>query len=399
MYYRIPLLKDHHTHIALYSSLRKFETLHGVCNEKDAYAVLSRQKKDFSVILGWNSGAYEINLKKTDSLKPIFICNMSLHEFKINQGGRDYLSKKGFGFIVDNIDNQSWVEKNLPSILSMLSEIAGLEQPDIELFFSELAKKGVYYAEEMLVPNSGFLQIIYDSKYRKRTKLWVALEQYELFSGNEQVMIDGIKLFTDGALGSKTAALKRRYLTGEKGMLLYENDEFVARLEQAFSYGKNIAIHAMGELAIEQVIDCLREFSLSGYNNLVRVEHAQFITKKQAKQLKKMGIILSMQPNFNSDSIIYTDRLSLSYLKRNNPFRMLIDEVGFVAGKDLIFGSDGMPHGVEYALKQIFFPVYETQRLTLEEFQAGYCMENFEKGFVGFKVKNNDIFINRIEIL
>ncbi len=51
---------------------------------------------------------------------------------------------------------------------------------------------------------------------------------------------------------------------------------------------------------------------------------------------------------------------------------MLIDQVGFQPGRDLIFGSDGMPHGVEYALQWSLFPPYPVQRLTVEELVAGY---------------------------
>ena len=52
--------------------------------------------------------------------------------------------------------------------------------------------------------------------------------------------------------------------------------------------------------------------------------------------------------------------------------RMLIDEVGFEPGKDLIFGSDGMPHGAEQALRAAFFPPFPSQRLIYEEFVAAY---------------------------
>ena len=53
---------------------------------------------------------------------------------------------------------------------------------------------------------------------------------------------------------------------------------------------------------------------------------------------------------------------------------MLIDEVGFVLGEDLILGSDGMPHGAATALQTSLFPPVPGQRLTLDEFVAGYCL-------------------------
>jgi hypothetical protein len=79
-----------------------------------------------------------------------------------------------------------------------------------------------------------------------------------------------------------------------------------------------------------------------------------------------------MQPNFNADSADYRDRLDEEYCEVNNPFRMLIDEFGFEPGKDLIFGSDGMPHGIEFALQQSLFPPVPGQRLMIDEFRSGY---------------------------
>jgi len=83
-------------------------------------------------------------------------------------------------------------------------------------------------------------------------------------------------------------------------------------------------------------------------------------------------VILSMQPNFTSDSVDYADRLAPGDLEANNPFRMLLDEAGFSCGEDLVFGSDGMPHGVEYAFQWSLFPPYPGQRLSVEELVAGY---------------------------
>ena len=61
---------------------------------------------------------------------------------------------------------------------------------------------------------------------------------------------------------------------------------------------------------------------------------------------------------------------------------MLIDQAGFVPGQDMLFGSDGMPHGVQRALEQSLFPPVPGQALTMEEFIAGYCLSNKEHGYI-----------------
>jgi hypothetical protein len=93
-----------------------------------------------------------------------------------------------------------------------------------------------------------------------------------------------------------------------------------------------------------------------------------------------------MQPNFSGDSVSYADRLGARYARQNNPFRMLIDEAGFVPGKDLFFGSDGMPHGAAAALEGALFPPMAGQRLTLEEFAAGYCLPDLEAGWLELSI-------------
>ncbi|MCA9449289.1 MAG: hypothetical protein KC931_19375, partial [Candidatus Omnitrophica bacterium] len=100
-------------------------------------------------------------------------------------------------------------------------------------------------------------------------------------------------------------------------------------------------------------------------------------------------------PNFNSDSGWFSDRLSEEKRATNNPFRMLIDRVGFVPGKDLVFGSDGMPHGVEYAVQQSLFPEFPGQTLSLDEFVAGYCVADMRHGQIDLQIdeKNRTVSV------
>jgi predicted amidohydrolase YtcJ len=104
----------------------------------------------------------------------------------------------------------------------------------------------------------------------------------------------------------------------------------------------------------------------------VRLEHAQLVTEPQARRARDLGLILSMQPNFSEDSVLYADRLGAGAVAGNNPFRMLIDRVGFRPGADLLLGSDGMPHGLACAAQWALFPSQPGQRLELDELLAGY---------------------------
>lgn len=98
-----------------------------------------------------------------------------------------------------------------------------------------------------------------------------------------------------------------------------------------------------------------------------------------------------MQPNFSSDTVDYRDRLDAGYCEMNNPFRMLIDEIGFVPGNDLVFGSDGMPHGIETAIQQSLRPSLSQQKLSIDEFVAGYCMNPEQSGSIQLTIENDRV--------
>ena len=118
----------------------------------------------------------------------------------------------------------------------------------------------------------------------------------------------------------------------------------------------------------------------------MRLEHVQLISRDQAFRARDMGLVLSMQPNFTSDSTDYADRLPKASLEGNNPFRMLIDQAGFRPGKDLIFGSDGMPHGIANPASLSLFPPYPGQLLSLEELWTGYGPARGVSGSVSLEI-------------
>ena len=170
-------------------------------------------------------------------------------------------------------------------------------------------------------------------------------------------------------------------------MLIYKDSELTYTIDQCLETKKSLAIHAIGDRAIEQTISALKQLEprLKRAPE-IRIEHAQLISEEQANMAIDLGIKLCMQPNFSSDSSDYADRLDQAYCIGNNPFRMLIDKVGYTPGEDLLLGSDGMPHGIETAAKNSFFPEIPTQKFSIPEFTAAYCLDDFSKGSINLKI-------------
>jgi len=384
---RIPLLKDHHTHPSLYASLSNSLDLRTIREKAQALELIRAQKSPVTVVFGWNNSLYAFTREELESLKPVLICNVSLHSFLMNTPAKERFTG-GYPEIAANIEDPDWVETNLPEIFKFIVNIQPGNVDHVAAFYAYLNRQGIWYAEEMLLPNAATIDSYRQLGYQGRTRFWADLKLFQKLDVDDQKRVDGIKLFTDGALGPCTAAIGEPYPEGCRGILIYTDAELTAILNTVADFGKPVAIHAIGDAAAEQVITAL-ENVLRSRGTLppqVRMEHCQFIPPDTARRARSLGVVLSMQPNFNYDSVQYRDRLSAAYCVRNNPFRMLIDDIGFEPGKDLIFGSDGMPHGIKYALEMALFPPVEAQRLSLDEFTAGYCMESEEYGYIDLQI-------------
>jgi len=386
----IPLLKDHHNHPSFYALFNDCLNLQEIKDKQTALQMVQSLDRDrVSVVLGWNTGFYSFTEEELNRFPPVIIVNISLHSFIMNAPAETALKVK-YPDIAANYKNPSWYESHFARMMIFMADMVEPTEQKVKTLFDSLYEKGVYYAEDMLLTGEKVYSIINASPYRERTAFWTDPATFKNLSPAAQKGVKGIKLFTDGALGAGTAALALPYNDGKKAGLLHTDDELFRQMRETALLGKAVSVHAIGDLAIFQVVRTVRRLKDEGFSfPRVRMEHCQFIDEKTAHEAKELGIILSMQPNFSVDSTVYRDRLPVQYLEQNNPFRMLIDKAGFTPGKDLIFGSDGMPHGITTALQTSLFPPFPGQRLTLDEFIAGYCMPDKSYGQVEIEADEN----------
>ena len=378
----IPLLKDHHSHPLLYASFAAGVELSNVHSQSDAIKLLRGDDQDsgseVTIGYGWRDNRFQFDEATLDDLPPTVIFNLSLHWLVLNRSAKDLLRSK-YGDDVDRIHDPIWYEQNFRQVLNWFARLNGTAK-SLQSFYDSLLLQGVAYCEELALVDGNEIDLFDEAGLTERTRFWATPDVYSALSPKHQESVFGLKLFTDGALGSRTAALHRPFLPSgsvkdNRGMLIYNDRQLESQIEFCLGTGKSLAIHAIGDRAIDQTVSTLGLFKQQvSAAPEVRIEHAQMISGVIATEAKTMGLKLSMQPNFNQDSADYTDRLDKGYCNVNNPFRMLIDHVGFVPGEDLIFGSDGMPHGIENAISMSLFPPVPSQRLSIEEFVAGYCM-------------------------
>jgi predicted amidohydrolase YtcJ len=163
----------------------------------------------------------------------------------------------------------------------------------------------------------------------------------------------GIKLYMDGALGSRGAALSLPYSDEPQssGLLLAPPEHIEAMAQWAIRNGYQVATHAIGDRANELVLRAYAQAGVKAPSNLrFRVEHAQVLPTSVVEQRRfaELGVIASVQPTHATSDMPWAEsRLGPQRILNAYPWRSLL-----LSGARLVSGSD--------------FPVEEADpRLTL----------------------------------
>jgi predicted amidohydrolase YtcJ len=378
--HEVPLLHDHHSHISLYAALQSCPDISRM-NATMARDFLGKLPPDrLSVVTGWKSNALALSSVELARLPPLLLINFSLHGFAITEAGLPYLEAAAPELAAGRDDPQ-WLETNVPRIFAAYCELAGLDETRLASFMAGLEAYGIGSAEDLAVSSKTAMAVLQSSPLKNRMVCWADPAVFSRLDEEARRQCAGVKLFLDGALGARSAAIRGSWIGPGAGVLPYDTDSLEIQVQQASDWNTGLAMHAIGETAIDLALDATERVLRNGGNlPILRLEHVQFIDRPQAFRARAMGFILSMQPNFTADSVDYADRLPPEYLAVNNPFRMLLDQAGFLPGKDLVFGSDGMPHGLAYAAQWSLFPPFRGQSLSLDELVAGYGLSRGDAG-------------------
>ncbi|MEM2868825.1 MAG: amidohydrolase [Thermoplasmata archaeon] len=239
--------------------------------------------------------------------------------------------------------------------------------------------------------------------------------------------LGGIKLYADGSIGARTAALSEPYAdeAGNRGLLLHSTQMLVGTVRRAERERVQLLVHAIGDRAVERVVSAFSEglktvgtgrarpLGLEASSGSVisaagpsggsggdafgpgpggpvsglrhRIEHLELVGGPQLKQMRGLGLWACMQPNFIGEwglpGGMMEARLGERYREADPLWRV------FDAGVPLIFGSDCMPFGPLYGIHCAVSAPFEAQRLTVEEAVAACtrtaAAASFEEDFKG----------------
>jgi len=149
----------------------------------------------------------------------------------------------------------------------------------------------------------------------------------------------GVKLYADGALGSRGAWLKQPYsdMPGARGLQFLDDAKLKNLMSRAAMDGFQVAVHAIGDAANAQVLDAIEELSNTyDGDRRWRIEHAQIIDPIDLPRFGRHGVIASMQPTHaTSDHVMAVKRLGSDRLRGAYAWKTMLDN-----HVTLAFGSD-----------------------------------------------------------
>lgn len=235
-----------------------------------------------------------------------------------------------------------------------------------------------------------------------------------------RLRMGGVKLYSDGALGSRGAWLKQPYRDSPKdrGLTFLSDAELRNLMSRAAMDNFQVAVHAIGDAANAQLLGAIEELAETYKGDRRwRIEHAQIIDPADLPRFARFGTIASMQPVHEAsdwrmaEARLGMDRLGGAYAWKT----MLANNVPLAFGSDFPVESPNPFHGLAVAISRQdaqgqppggWMP---EQRLSLEQalraFTQGAAYAGFaedrigslEKGrYADFVLIDRDIFANPV---
>ncbi|AKA49263.1 hypothetical protein IX51_09270 [uncultured archaeon] len=158
------------------------------------------------------------------------------------------------------------------------------------------------------------------------------LDNFKGFENDDMLRVVGVKIFADGSLGTKTALLSFSYRDDpdNRGIEITGQAKMLELARKAEEKGLHIATHAIGDKALDNVIEVYRK--LKGKH---RIEHASLIRQDQMDELELISPMLVVQPHFIITDFWTLDRIGRSRAKMAYPFRTLLSR-----GLDMALSTD-----------------------------------------------------------
>ncbi len=165
-------------------------------------------------------------------------------------------------------------------------------------------------------------------------------EEGPILNYGGRLTVRSVKLYADGALGSRGAALLEPYADqpDTRGLLRSEEDVLAEDVVEAMACGFQVSTHAIGDRANRVVLDAYEQ-AMNRLGRTVdrhRIEHAQIVHPDDIGRFRSLGVIASMQPTHaTSDMYWAEERLGQERLEGAYAWRSFLDaDVHVALGSD-----------------------------------------------------------------
>lgn len=292
---------------------------------------------------GWNQNDWKeknfpnnVLLNKNFSTKIVFLKRIDGHAALINQAlieqahdvlmpfmNTSYLEKKNgklTGIIFDNAMDA--VENMLPKIprSSLIKNIIRAQQDCLALGITSVSDAGLSYDEIQLIDSLQKCNVL---KLKINAMLMAKAENLKKFESHPinntlLLKVQSLKVYCDGALGSRGACLKNPYQDDPTnyGKINISKAEFDQICEWAIKHNFQVCAHAIGDSTVSFVLQSYKKFLQPNNNLRWRVEHVQVCSPNDIQVFNTYNIIASVQPTHaTSDMYWAADRLGDERIK------------------------------------------------------------------------------------
>ena len=187
----------------------------------------------------------------------------------------------------------------------------------------------------------------------------------------DRLQVSSIKLYADGALGSRGAYLLEDYSDqpGNRGLLLNREPYFDEICRKAYDAGFQVATHCIGDGANRFILNIYAKFLKGKNNRRWRIEHAQVVHAADLSLFGKYSVVPSVQATHATSDMLWADeRLGNARIKTAYAYQQLLAQNGWI------------PNGTDFPIEDIS---------PLKTFFASVCRKN-QEGIPagGFQMEN-----------
>jgi len=259
-------------------------------------------------------------------------------------GGRFLRDDQGrpTGVMIDNAMDTVGGRLPAPSVQDRERELRAAARHCLELGLTTVTDMGVGPGQVAAYTNllhAGELPIR-SALFLGDDEPWLAtwFERGPQVDPESRLLIRGVKLYADGALGSRGAALLEPYSDDPNnlGLLVSTGDHLLDVSSRAARAGFQVGIHAIGDRGSLVAIDAMEKALAGKTDARFRLEHTQVTRVQDLQRMAKLGIVASMQPTHATSDMAWADeRLGEGRLERAYAWRKVLD-----FGGRLALGSD-----------------------------------------------------------